>query len=131
MIVAGQDKRVAIWAAARLGQTFVPPFVALGIERNGELAGAAIFNDFACRNIEMTAVGKGVWTRGVCEEICWYCFKQLGCRRITVRTKATNFKLRRLFERYGAKHEGTLRDWYDDDDCAVYGLLKADCRFLR
>ena len=69
----------------------MPPFAVLGIEdRFGMLRGAAVFNDFADRNIELTCVGKGAFTRDVCRELAQVAFEVNGCERITIRTRKGN-----------------------------------------
>ena len=131
MIVTGQSAAVAKWAGERLGCSFIPPFEAVGIlNRNGQRIGAAILNDHADRNIELTAYGPGAFSRHVCVWLAHYCFIQNNCRRVTTRTAASNLYVRKLLEHYGWAKEGTLREWYDDDDAIIYGLLRGDCRFL-
>jgi RimJ/RimL family protein N-acetyltransferase len=132
LIVTGQSAAVARWLETRLGQKFLPPYEAIGIVNGkGQRIGAVVLNDFADRNIELTAYGPGAFSRGVLSAISRYCFIQLDCKRITVRTRASNLYVRRVIEKHGAKQEGTLRDWYDDEDAIIYGLLKHECRFLR
>ena len=132
MIVKNQSEAVARWAGDRLGCTFCPPFEAIGIlNRNGARIGAAIFNDYSDRNMELTAYGQGAFQRNVCIFMARYCFIQNNCRRVTTRTAASNLYVRKLLEHYGWVKEGTLRCWYDDDDAIIYGLLKEDCRFLK
>jgi RimJ/RimL family protein N-acetyltransferase len=132
VIVTGQSESVARWLETRLGQKFLPPYEAVGIlNSNGQRIGGVVLNDYSDRNIELTAYGPGAFSRGVLTAISGYCFIQLGCNRITVRTRASNLYVRRVIEKYGAKHEGTLRDWYEDEDAIIYGLLKHECRFLR
>ena len=110
----------------------MPPFEAIGIlNRNGQRIGAAILNDFADRNMELTAYGQGAFQRGVCKWLAKYCFIQNNCRRVTTRTAASNLYVRKLLEHHGWVKEGTLREWYDDDDAIIYGLLRDDCRFLK
>ncbi len=131
MIVTGQSAAVARWAGERLGCVFVPPLTAVGIlNRDGKRVGAAIFNDFADRNIELTVYGPGSFQRQVCVWIARYCFIQNDCLRITTRTAASNLYVRKLLEHHGWVKEGTLRDWFSDEDCILYGLLKNDCKFL-
>ncbi len=131
MIVTGQSAAVAKWAGERLGCSFVPPFEAAGIlNRHGQRIGAAVFNDFADRNIELTVYGPGAFSKRVCIWMARYCFIQNNCRRVTTRTAASNLYVRKLLEHHGWVKEGSLRDFYDDDDCILYGLLKADCGFL-
>ncbi len=132
MIVTGQSAAVGRWISERLGKTFVPPFEAIGIlSHDGRRIGAVVFNDYADRNIELTAYGPGAFSRGVCIWMANYCFTQNDCRRVTTRTEASNLYVRKVLEHYGWVKEGALRDWYDDDDCIIYGLLKQDCRFYH
>lgn len=132
LIVTGQSEAVARWAGLRLGCEFVRPYEAFGIlNRNRQRVGAVILNDYTDRNIELTAYGPGAFTRGVCIWLADYCFNQNDCLRVTTRTAASNLYVRKVLEHHGWVKEGTLRDWYDDDDCILYGLLKHDCKFLR
>ncbi len=133
MIVKGQSAAVAKWAGERLGCSFIEPFEAVGIlNRFNQRVGAAIFNDFADRNIELTVYGLGAFQRGVCLWMANYCFIQNDCLRVTTRTEASNLYVRKLLEHHGWVKEGTLRDWYGSgDDAIIYGLLREDCRFLK
>ena len=133
MIVQGQSAAVARWAGERLGVRFIPPFEAVGIlNREGRRVGAAVFNDYADRNIELTVFGQGAFTRGACIWIARYCFIQNDCLRITTRTAASNLYVRKLLEHHGWAKEGTLPDWYGEGDDAIhFGLLRANCKFLR
>ena len=132
MIVTNQSAAVARWAGERLGCSFIPPFTAIGIlNRFGQRVGAAIFNDYADRNIELTVYGPGAFQRNVCIWMARYCFIQNNCRRVTTRTAASNLYVRKLLEHHGWVKEGTLREWYSDDDAIIYGLLRDDCKFLR
>lgn len=131
MIVTGQSEKVAKWLGEKLGTVFVPPYEAIGIlDKDGFKVGAALFNDHADRNIEITVYGSGAFQRDVCRWIARYCFVQLDCLRITARTRVSNLYIRRLLEHHGWKQEGNLRCWYDDEDAALYGLLREDCKFL-
>ncbi len=120
-----------MWAGERLGTAFVPPFAGFRIEdRFGVVRGAAVFNDHCDRNIELTCVGQGAFTRDVCKELARYAFDVNGCERITIRTRKRNVKLVRMALRWGWKVEGFLRRWYDDDDAVVMGMVREDCRWL-
>lgn len=132
MIVTGRSEKVAGWLGRQLGTTFVPPYEAIGIlNAKGEPIGAALFNDKADRNIELTVYGYKAFQRGVCRWIAEYCFVKNDCLRITTRTRASNLYIRRLLEHHGWKMEGTLRCWYDDEDAVIYGLTRDDCAVLK
>ncbi|HYE86631.1 MAG TPA: hypothetical protein VEA16_09765, partial [Vicinamibacterales bacterium] len=61
-IITGRDAEVAEWASSRLGQPIVPPFVAIGFAKDGELDGAAVLNDYNGANVELTIYGPGCLT---------------------------------------------------------------------
>lgn len=131
MIVTGQSEKVARWLGEKLGTTFNPPYEAIGIlDKDGFKIGAALFNDRADRNIELTVYGPGAFRRDVCRWMALYCFVANDCLRVTVRTRVSNLYIRRVIERFGWRQEGTLRCWYDDEDAVIYGLVREDCKFL-
>jgi RimJ/RimL family protein N-acetyltransferase len=55
-----------------------------------------------------------------------YVFKQLGCSRISVTTRADNELVIGIAERLGFVREGYLRKFYGDADGVLLGLLKKD-----
>lgn len=132
MILKGRSAEMAAWAGRRLGVSFQPPFTAWGIiDRTGAIVGAVVFNDYDARNVEVTVVGRNAFHRDTVREIGRYCFDDLDCRRVTLTTRAGNGLVQRLIERMGGVLEGELRDYYDDDNAVVYGVLKADFKYRR
>ena len=112
------------------GKRILDPCRVFGVrDSKNNLTGVAIFNDFDGRNIELSVVGRGAWRKDVLRMLGRYAFDQLGCRRVTFTTKARNTTVRALIERLGAKTEGIKRNYYDDDDAAIYGLLPGEYRF--
>lgn len=115
----------------KLGCKFNPPFVAIGIlDRDGYKVGGALLNDFADRNCELTMYAPRVYQRDAYRWVAHYAFIVNDCLRMTIRTRVSNLYVRRLVEHHGFKMEGTLRCWYDDEDAAIYGLVREDCKFL-
>lgn len=120
------------WAASQLRCQFHPPCFAVGVvSSSGTLVGAAIFNDYADRNIELTMVGRGVWSRSVRSLMAHIAFEGCQAQRVTVRTRKKNKTLRALISKAGWKMEGTLRRWYTDDDAVIYSMLKDECPWLQ
>ena len=108
-----------------------PPFHAMGIVRGGKIIGAAIFNDFDQRNIALSCIGKGAFTKGVCEEIARRAFDLDKCNRITIRVRSDNAYVLKVAKKFGWVQEGIMRGYYDDCDCVVMGMLKSECRFYK
>jgi RimJ/RimL family protein N-acetyltransferase len=119
------DQNVARWAAGKTGLVFLPPYIAMGIEgANGQLIGAAIYNSYVEADVELSIYAPHALTRGVIKAIAEYPFNQLGCRRMTTRTRASSLATRKVIERVGFQREGVLRQYYPDgDDAIIYGML--------
>ena len=117
------SEEVRNWAGARMGLEFVEPCYAIGVlNRRGELVGAAIYNGYEQRSVELTIVGKiGLHAAA---EICRYAYDNLGCRRIgtTVHERAHN--VIRLVRGMGSQIEGRKRCFFDDGDAIILGLLR-------
>lgn len=131
-LIFGQDEAVAAWASARLGTAIVRPYVAIGVGDGSQLRAAMVFNDYTGANIEITvASDPSGWTRAAVREAFAYPFRQAGCRRLTLRTRADNAAVLGIAARLGFRREGVLRDFYDDGcDAVVFGLLRSECRWI-
>lgn len=125
MIVS--DDRVVRFAETRLGWNFVPPYSCIGIEQDGEIVAAAVFNQFESRDIRLTAVGAG-WSRRFLMEVGRYVFGYLDCLRMTAVTEQD--EVIRLALRIGGQVEGRLRNHYGyGRDGILIGFLKEEWRY--
>lgn len=105
------------------------PNCVIGIVRNGRMIGAAVFYNYEERNIELACVGKGSFTRAVCNMLAKVAFDENDCERITVRVRSDNEYVLKVAQKFGWVQEGVMRKYYGDADCVVFGLLKQECRF--
>ncbi|MFC0009399.1 GNAT family N-acetyltransferase [Devosia nitrariae] len=125
MIVS--NERVAEFLAQRLAHNIVPPYVAVGIEKDGEVIGGVLLNHFTGNDIHMSAAGSG-WTRPFVRSIGEYVFGRLGCGRMTVVTGQP--RVVRLAEQLGGEVEGLMRNHFGEGRHAfIVGILKKDWRF--
>lgn len=132
MAIVQNDDVAAHYIREVTGIEIVPPFVGLVVLDEKTIRGACIINDHADRNAEMSAVGDGCWTVPAVRAVARYLFVQLKCRRVTARTRPTNIKAMRSLQAMGFEYEGSLRDWYgDDEDCFVFGLTAREQRLVR
>lgn len=106
----------------------------IGVERNGELVGAVMYDEYNGPNIWMHVAGTdGIrWaTKDFVRAVFRYPFEQLGCTRITGWVEASNEKARRLDENLGFEQEAILSGAArDGGDVIIYRMKKEDCRFL-
>jgi RimJ/RimL family protein N-acetyltransferase len=133
VLIYGFDGEIALWTARQLGVEGFGPCSAIGVARNGEIVAGVVFHRYSGGDIEvsMAATSPRWATRQTFARIFAYPFIQLGVRRITATTKSGNQPVRAFLEYLGFRLEGTLRRFHEDDDAAVYGLLKEECRWLR
>lgn len=122
MIVAGEAP--ARFVSDHLGFGLCPPYAAMGIERDGEIAAGVIFHCFEGPNVHVTVAGKG-WTRSFLEAVGDYVFGRLGCERMTVTTE--HEAVSNLACRLGGEVEGRLRNQFGKGrDGIVIGILRDD-----
>ena len=127
MIVA--DDRVARFVSDRLGFTLCPPFTTMGIERDGEIIGGVLFNQFEGADVHFTAAGEG-WTRGFYQAVGEYVFRTLGCERMTATTASE--QVAKLAEKLGGKREGVLRSHFGPgNDAIIVGILRDEYLYLN
>ena len=127
----GHDDNVASLAKG-LGIPFCRPFSSLAFIQDGEVLGGTVFNGYNGSNIDLSIflLKPLPFRRGHYRALFDYPFNQLGVRRVTVRTKAKNKKVRKQIRRLGFKPEGRMSKYYSDDDAMVYGLTKGGCKWL-
>lgn len=131
-LVFGQDETVAQLVAKELGINFCPPFVAIGIEKDGSLIGGFVYNNYNKHNIEISWYGPGTLQRHILRAAFYnYPFAQLNVLRLTAATKRSNKLVCRLLPRLGFTYEATLKNYFGpakSDDAIVYRLTEQDAQ---
>lgn len=125
--MTGEDERVADWIAEKTDAgKFWPPYTAIGFERDGALVAGIMFDQFNGSNVEITVAGRGCFLRTVRDYLFSYAFDQLKVRRVTIRTRASNKRVRGLCEKFGCVVEGYQPAFYPDDDAILFGLIRKE-----
>jgi hypothetical protein len=120
------DERVPRFVGERVGRIIVPPYTAMGLDKDGEIIGGAVFNGFTRADIEVTIAGR--FTRGFIVQVGRYVFGQLGCLRISITTEQT--EVVRIAERLGGQIEGMKRNCFGPGrDGFLLGILKDEWRY--
>lgn len=129
MRLVGDIEAVAHWVADRTGvDCFQAPYTAFGwSDDSGEILGGVVFNNWNGANVELSVAGRGAVTRQAFRDIAEYCFGQLGLRRITMHTRATNLRLINQAERAGFAREGYRKDWFLEGDAIALVMLRSRC----
>lgn len=128
MLLYGHDVALSRWAGDQLGIRDWGPCSAIGVVARGNLVAAAVFHCYRDPDIEISFVttDKRWATPQTVRGIMRYPFIQLGCKRMTAITGATNQSTRTFLCRLGFRQEGYHRDAFHADDAVSYGLLRKD-----
>lgn len=121
------DGRIAQFVAEKIGSVFYPPFVSMGIERDGEIIAGVVFNHYERHDIHVTIAGHG-WTKGFLNAVGDYLFRTMKVCRATAITASP--EVVKLGVRLGGQVEGTLRSHFGHGkDATVIGVLRDEYRF--
>lgn len=131
-----QRPELLAWAAQRLGINFDPGWcrwIAGGFDGETEPAFVVVYSRFTHRSCELTIATDGLrrWaTRRSLRAIFGVPFGQWGMQRVTFVIRSDNTESLNLCRRLGASFEGRVRREYADDvDAIVMGMLKGECRW--
>jgi RimJ/RimL family protein N-acetyltransferase len=131
--VYGRDLEVCRWVEAQIGAHFYG-YVALGMERDGEMIAGIVLDRFGKRECQMHIAGKPgkLWaTPEAIRRAFEFPFLRCQRERVTVETPVTNTRARRYNEHIGFVREGLKRGAGDDGcDMIIYGMLRSECRWL-
>ena len=113
------------------GHRFVPPFSGFVVHEDGRPAGAYVLNCFTGHDVEISVAVLEPWSIGVVRAIAQQCFQGLGVARVTAKTRASNMGARAALMACGFRLEVMARDFFGDENAAVYVLLKREQKLLR
>ncbi len=120
------QKDVAQWVAEKLEIDIHPPYISFALEDDFfTLRGGVIFNDWNGANIEITLYCPGAYRRELQAQIFRYVFNDLGCIRLTARTRGNNKTMQKMLERIGFEREAIMEDYFGrGDDAHLYRLKR-------
>jgi hypothetical protein len=123
---------IAGWLQGQ-GHEFHQPYVAIAAVVDGSIGGAAVYNSYTGANIDLSVVveDRRAVNRRSLATMFAYPFTQLGCRRVTCRTRARSRQTRRLIERMGFIVEGRQHRYYWDDDAVLYRMYASECKWIE
>lgn len=128
MLIYGPTAALSRWAGERLGIADFGPCATIGVVARGNLVAVAVFHQYRHPNIEISFVtaDKRWSTPQTVRGVMRYPFIQLGCKRLTAITEATNQSTRTFLCRLGFTQEGYHPDAFETGDAVTYGLLRKD-----
>ena len=115
-----------------LDANFVDPFCGFTIiNEKGAIVGAFIFNTFTDCNIDISLACEEMLTLRVVRFMARIAFLDLKVKRVTARTRAKNEKAIKAIKQVGFEFECLVRDYFKDDDCAMFGMLARNQKLVR
>jgi RimJ/RimL family protein N-acetyltransferase len=125
--------RIVEWVKAR--QPLMPNWhdaVAIGLQQaDGELVGGVVYENFGLADVNMHVCGEGNWlTREFLIRVFYYPFIECKLRRVTALVASRNQQTLRFCSSLGFQYEGRARHALPDDDVIIFGMLRAECRFI-
>lgn len=125
-----ENRQIAEWAAKELGVTFAEPFLALAVvDVRPEIIGAVVLNNYDGHNIDLSGVGEGAFTPAVVRHLARYVFNERGCARVTLKTKRSNSRARKLLGKHFT-YEATLKRGFGSEDALLFRMLRDECPWL-
>jgi len=125
------DAAAKVWIDRSLGMNLALPFCGYSILQRGEQVGAFVFNNWTGPDIELTIACSERVSLRVARFIAFLAFYDLGARRLTARTKASNKKAINAMLALGFKMEGCVREFFDGEDAILFGLLEREQKLVR
>ena len=134
MIVFDVD-RLGPWVAERTGGTYYPGSgKAIGLERNGNLVAAVLYDNCTGRSVQMHVASDSTsrWMTREYLGICFdYPFNQLKVNKIIGLVDSTNLEAQRFDESIGFVEEHRIKDAGRHGDLIIYSMTRDQCRWLH
>lgn len=132
-LIVGADDYLKEWTAKKIGITGFGPSTAIGVQRNGKIIAAAVYHDFRDGQIEASlAANSQSWaSRSVLHAMFAYPFLQVGANRLLVTCNESNSKAMKMNRQLGFTQEGRLRQLYAPHDAIIWGMLMAECKWIK
>lgn len=133
-LIYGENERLLPWACERIGiGSFRKEAQAIGLERDGVLVGAVIFDTFSSYDccMHVASDGSGHWlTREFLVHAFSYPFITCGYRRVTSPIAESNTRALKFNLRLGFEVEGRHPLMAKDGAMITTGLLRSRCIYI-
>ena len=130
-IIDQDPARVGAWMHAHGAGHWREGTTCIGLEREGELVAAVMFDYYNGASIFSNIAIAGSITRTWLHRICHYPFIQLGCQVVIALVSEENVASQRFVEHFGFVRGLTIPGADPSGAMLIYTLRKTDCRFIR
>ena len=136
MILCGQKERVGDWVANLIGnKTPWHCYEAIGIEKDGELIGGAVIDNYICSarcSIHCAGIGKKWLNREFLHVVFDYVFRQLKCNAVLNIIDGNNHASLKFTAHLGFKEIYRIQGGsYNGADAVLFEMKKTECRWIK
>lgn len=125
IFLTGENDIVSAFVSSKTGDQYVDVMRTLGIlTPEGRIVGGFVLTNYTGHGVELSVAGKGCVSRGAWRELGDIVFRELACQRLSVTTRRSNKRVRKMAPRFKFKFEGIARRFYGDEDGIVFSLLR-------
>jgi RimJ/RimL family protein N-acetyltransferase len=129
-----RDKELAEWIAKSVDVTYQQGDICFGTEKNGEVIGAVLFNEWNGSNVcaHQRMESAHAITRELLHTAFSYAFKFLKARRITGAVIGNNPKAVTLNLHLGFELDGVFKDYFPGNDGTIthFVMWPERCKYL-
>lgn len=129
-LLFGADHHVAVWAWRTFNRRAMSIDRAVGIVADGQIIGAAIWQNFNGHNVDLSYYGPYTLTVGIVRNLACFTLDQFDPSRVTVMTAKTNKHIAQFLQHIGAQYEGVSRCYYGSSGRAATAMRYAMKRKL-
>lgn len=133
-LLYGEESRLLPWACTRIGiASFRSDAQAIGLERNGGIVAAVVFDTFSTYdcNIHVASDGTGHWLNKELL-VAAFCHPFITCklRRVTATIASRNLRALKFNRHLGFTQEGFHPYAAGDDAMVSLGLTRMACKYI-
>lgn len=130
-IIDADHARVGAWMHANGAGRWREGVTCIGLERDGELVAAMMFDHYNGASIFAHIAITGRLSKDWVHRVCHYPFIQLGCQVVIGLVSEKNVASQRLAEHSGFVRGLAIPDADPSGALLIYTLTKDDCRVIR
>lgn len=120
-----EDAIVSAYVSGQTGDQYTDVMRTLGILNDqGRIVGGFVVTNYTGYGVELSIAGRGCVSRGAWNALGDIVFRELGCQRLSVTTRRSNKRVRKMAPKFKFKFEGIARRFYGDEDGIVFSLLR-------
>jgi RimJ/RimL family protein N-acetyltransferase len=125
IFLRGEDAIVSAYVSGQTGDQYIDVMRTLGIlNDHGRIVGGFVVTNYTGYGVELSIAGRGCVSRGAWNALGDIVFRELGCQRLSVTTRRSNKRVRKMAPKFKFKFEGIARRFYGDEDGIVFSLLR-------